>query len=453
MDFAPSVTKPAIVLFGHPVITGPVVYPPLDTIGLILYAAFFIAVTFLTMRRAVYGACILLAVAPFALYQEALGETITLSKVALLAVLLGLAAYRGAFAPLAARTPLRILTAGVFVLCATLLSFVHALHPVPVVRETLKLVEYLATFCAVVAAYRLDPDRTLVANVAAATALLVAILALAQELVGAPSGMWINGHVVPRIAGPLEGPNQLAGFLDITIPLVLALAITRPSVLYVTAAFFCVWADVLTFSRSGLIAAAIACVIVLVTLRRSTGIALSTLVAGIVCGIAVDVAWAVHVHAGAATAFRLNSASTDYAGGVGNRRELWHAAITLWKRHPLFGVGAGNFELEIPLTGLQGVKTHANSLYLQSLVEGGVAMICATLWLVYTSIAAFVRERLESPFILAAFAGSVALALHQVLDFLTFYPKIGVEWWILMALAAAEIAAHEHVRQPQRVRA
>lgn len=447
MGFASWATKPAIMLFGHPVITGPVVYPPMDPLGLVLYFAFFVAVTWLTMRRAVYGACILLASTPFALYQQVLGETLTLWKVALVAVLLGLTVYREPFAVLAARTPLRILTAGLFVLCATLLSFIHALHPVPVVRETLKILEYIATFCAVVAAYRLDPDRNLIANFAAGTALTVAVFALAQELVGAPSGMWINNSIVPRIAGPLEGPNQLAGYLDIAIPLVLALAMTRRTPLFVTATFFCVFADILTFSRGGLIAAATACAIVLVTLRRNTVTALWTLAAGVICGIVVDVAWTVHAHAGAATAFRLNSVATDYAGGVGNRRELWDAAITLWRQHPVFGVGAGNFELELPLAGLKGIRTHANSLYLQSLVEGGAAMIFATLWLVYTSIDAFVRERLESPFVLAAFAGSIALALHQVLDFLTFYPKVGAQWWIVMALGAAEIAALARVRE------
>jgi O-antigen ligase len=132
---------------------------------------------------------------------------------------------------------------------------------------------------------------------------------------------------------------------------------------------------------------------------------------------------------------------SDYAGGVGTRSELWHAAWTLWLRHPIFGVGAGNFELEIPLTGLQGVRTHANSLYLQSLVEGGVFLFSATLWLVYTSIATFAREQLRSPFVLAAFAASIALALHQVIDLLTFYPKVGDEWWIAMGLGAAELAA------------
>jgi O-antigen ligase len=85
-------------------------------------------------------------------------------------------------------------------------------------------------------------------------------------------------------------------------------------------------------------------------------------------------------------------------------------------------------------------------LYLQSLVEGGIPLLAATLWLVYTSIGTFVRQRMESPFVVAAFAASVALALHQVVDFLTFYPKVGGEWWIVLALGAAELAVPAHAR-------
>lgn len=133
--------------------------------------------------------------------------------------------------------------------------------------------------------------------------------------------------------------------------------------------------------------------------------------------------------------------------GVGTRPELWRAAIILWKQHPLFGVGAGNFELEIAQTGVRGVRTHANSLYLQALVEGGIPLFAATLWLVFVSITTFLRERLESPFVLAALAAGVALGLHQVVDFLTFYPKVGAQWWIVMALGAAEIAALARVRE------
>jgi O-antigen ligase len=138
---------------------------------------------------------------------------------------------------------------------------------------------------------------------------------------------------------------------------------------------------------------------------------------------------------------------SNYAGGVGTRPELWRAAIALWKRYPLFGVGAGNFELDLAQAGVYGVRTHANSLYLQALAEGGIPLIVATLWLVYVSIDTFVRERLESPFVAAALAGSIALALHQGVDLLTFYPKVGGEWWIVMALGAADLAAVARARQ------
>jgi hypothetical protein len=54
---------------------------------------------------------------------------------------------------------------------------------------------------------------------------------------------------------------------------------------------------------------------------------------------------------------------------------------------------------------------------------------------------------MESPFVAAALAASVALALHQLVDFLTFYPKVGAQWWIVLALGAAELAAIARVRQ------
>jgi O-antigen ligase len=274
---------------------------------------------------------------------------------------------------------------------------------------------------------------------------LVALLALAQEAIGAPSALLINGHVTPRIAGPLEGPNQLAGYFDVVLPLVLALALDEPSpIAYATlAAIACT--DILTFSRGGMLGAVAAVAAVIYIRRRHLRAALISLAGGIAAGLAVAAGWGLAAHS--LGMFRLwNFDESSYAGGVGTRSELWSAAIALWRQHPLLGVGAGNFELEISRTGLRGVRTHANSLYLQSLVEGGIPLLAATLWLVYTSIGTFVRQRMESPFVVAAFAASVALALHQVVDFLTFYPKVGGEWWIVLALGAAELAVPAHAR-------
>jgi O-antigen ligase len=420
-----------------------VILDPLATIG---YTGFFVAVTLLTIRRPAYGLCTLIAVQPFALYQSIDSTTITLPKVALIGIILGLSAYRDAFAPIGERAPWRIVTAGVFVLLATVVSLAHAAYHDAVMRETLKILEYIVLFCAVVAAYRLDPARGWVRTAILVTSIAVALLALAQEVIGSPSAMLLNGHAIPRIAGPLEGPNQLAGYFDVALPLAFAFAIDEPGTLANVTLLLIVLADVLTFSRGGVVGAVAGVLTVAFAARRNLRAPLAAMGAGLGGGVVVALLWGLFAHTIGLSRF-WDFRQSEYAGGVGTRPELWHAAWTLWLRHPIFGVGAGNFELEIPLTGLRGVRTHANSLYLQSLVEGGVLLFAATLWLVYTSIATFAREQLRSPFVLGAFAASIALALHQIIDLLTFYPKVGGEWWIAMALGAAELAVVMRVRQ------
>jgi O-antigen ligase len=115
----------------------------------------------------------------------------------------------------------------------------------------------------------------------------------------------------------------------------------------------------------------------------------------------------------------------------------------MFRAHPLFGVGAGNFELDLPDYGVYGVRTHANSWYLQSLAEGGIVLFAATLGMVAASIGAFVRRplrqslRAQTPWVVAALAASIALALHQIVDDFVFYPKVGAPWFMLLGIAAA----------------
>jgi len=80
----------------------------LDPLTAIAYTAFLVAVTLMTMRRASYGICTLIVVQPFAFYQDVVSTTITLPKVALIGVLLGLLAYRDAFAAAGERAPAAI---------------------------------------------------------------------------------------------------------------------------------------------------------------------------------------------------------------------------------------------------------------------------------------------------------------------------------------------------------
>ncbi len=201
----------------------------------------------------------------------------------------------------------------------------------------------------------------------------------------------------------------------------------------------------LTFSRAGLFGLAVVAAILVLVAGNAAWPALRPALYGLGAGLLGCAGWAVYAHTPGV--LRVSLQPSLYAGGVGNRSELWAAALRMWRDRPLLGVGAGNFELELPRYGVFGVRTHANSWYLQALAEGGVVLLAATIALVAAILAALggngllARLRGGSPWVLAGLAATVALALHQIVDLLVFYPKVGGAWWLLVGIAAAARSA------------
>jgi O-antigen ligase len=283
------------------------------------------------------------------------------------------------------------------------------------------------------------------AAAAAIAGIAVALSALVQEVAGAPSGLYIGAAIVPRIAGLLEGPNQLSAYCTIAVATLGAWALVRRTRLLDVAVALVVFADVLTFSRAGIVSLPIVVAILVLWAGRRAWPALAPAALGAIAGVSGAVWWAIYAHTPGI--LRVSLASSAYAGGVGNRGELWGAALRMWRDHPLLGVGAGNFELDLPEYGVYGVRTHANSWYLQSLAEGGIVLFLATLAMVSASIGAFLekplvsRLRAQPPWVIAALAASVALALHQTVDDFVFYPKVAGAWFLLLGIAAAAFRA------------
>lgn len=432
----------------HPVVDQIIRANPLDPLAAIAFAAVFVAVALLAARRPAYALAAFILLVPFALYRDVLGTTITLPKVALVGIIAGLTAFRGIPALLRARPAARLLLLTAIVFGATALSVLQATYAHPALRETFKAFEHLLLFGAAYACFRLDRDETVLRWAIVVVTALVALLALSQELLGAPSGLYFNNEIIPRIAGPLEGPNQLAGYLEISIAMLGAFACARPSKPVAFALGLAAFADVLTFSRAGIVGGAIAVLALAIVYRRQAVALVAPLASGIALGAIVAGLWSEAVRApGGAPSIdpfsRHTLTGTSYAGGVGSRGELWRAAFAMLRTHWALGVGAGNYELLLPTVGLKNVRTHSNSLYIQAWVEGGIPLLLATLALVYASIATFVRTARSSPFIAGALAASIALALHQIVDYLVFYNKVADWWWVVLALGAAAVASRE----------
>lgn len=425
----------------RPVVDHVAVPTPLDPFSAVLFVAAFFAAAMLTARRPSYGLCALLVTTPIAFAHDLLATTITLPKCVLLGVLLGLTTHAGTARALRRRPAPLLLGAMAFYVVATALSLLDAAHPAAAIRETLKWVEYAAFFVAASCCYALDADDAPLVAAAAIVGITVALSALVGEIAGAPSGLYIGSAIVPRIAGLLEGPNQLSAYCAITVATLGAWSLVRRTPLLDIGLGLVVFADVLTFSRAGMVSLVIVAAIVVLWAGRRAWPALRPAVLGAAAGLCGTLWWAIYAHTPGI--LRVSLASSAYAGGVGNRDELWGAAWRMWRDRPLLGVGVGNFELDLPEYGVYGVRTHANSWYLQSLAEGGIVLFFATLAMVAASIGAFVekplvaRLRAQSPWVVAAVAASVALALHQIVDDFVFYPKVGGAWFLLLGIAAA----------------
>lgn len=429
----------------RPVVDYVAVPTPLDPFSAVFFVGAFFAAAMLTVRRPAYGLCALLLATPIAFAHDLAATTITLPKCVLLGVLLGLTTYTGVARRLRRRPAPLLAAALACYIAATALSVLDAAHPVAAIRETLKWVEYAAFFVAAFACYALDADDAALAAAAAVAGIAVAISALVQEVAGAPSGLYIGTAIVPRIAGLLEGPNQLSAYCTVAVATLGAWALVRRTRLLDAALALVVFADVLTFSRAGIASLPIVVAILVLWAGRRAWPALAPAVVGAIAGIGGAVWWAIYSHTPGI--LRVSLAPSAYAGGVGNRGELWGAALRMWQDHPLLGVGAGNFELELPEYGVYGVRTHANSWYLQSLAEGGIVLFSATLAMVGASIGAFLekplvaRLRAQPPWVIAALAASIALALHQTVDDFVFYPKVAGAWFLLLGIAAAAFRA------------
>lgn len=403
------------------------------------------------MRKAAFGVAVLLVVEPFA-FAHVLGPTtLTVPKAALAGLLAGLVLRRTSLAALRAPAIRALLGGAAALVVVDALSIIPAVYLDAALRETLKALEYFAAFAAAAVAYADDPDETLVWNALGAVSALVCVLALLQEATVAPSGFWLHGRIVPRIAGPLEGPNQLAGWLDLMTPLLVARALFgTPIWLFAAISTLAVTTDLLTLSRSGVVGIVVG-VAVIAFLAVRAGFARRLLYAVPLAVVPLIAVTTILTFANTRVGNLANTGASDIAArfqiaseqnvenGLASRPVLWKAGLQMFASDPGLGVGAGNYELLTPLVGLVGVRTHANSLYVQALAETGLLGLAAILWTLVAAVTTMLRNA-RGPLLSGIGAGTIGLAVHEAYDLLTFYPKVGELWWLLLGIGAGAVA-------------
>lgn len=123
------------------------------------------------------------------------------------------------------------------------------------------------------------------------------------------------------------------------------------------------------------------------------------------------------------------------------RRELWTAAVALWRAHPWLGVGMGGFRhlYGAPL-GLSewDDRILANSLYFEILADGGVVGVLAWGWLLVAAVvAAWQGARRGDPLALAVLGALAAWLVHGLVDVGIETTAVYALFWAMVGMAGS----------------
>lgn len=303
--------------------------------------------------------------------------------------------------------------------------------------ELAKLLAYFGFALACTRVAATARGRRWLATTCAAAGAAMAITGLVHHALGADA---LFGLYAPRdgrwaYLAPLLNANHFAGFLALTTPLALALAVTSGGgrrLLWVGAATVCAATNLLLASRGGAVAlgagvlAAVGLLVAQRRRRRDAGLSWPVLVpAGVVavCGL---------VLLGTLTAGTLRDelATTSVAElrDPGSKVGIWRATTDLVAASPWTGVGRGAFEPAFTRFHHGGIKTysHVENEYLQAVADwglpGAAALLLALGWVLLHAA----RQWSAGPIEAGALAGVAAIGLHAAADFNLELPGVAL---------------------------
>lgn len=277
------------------------------------------------------------------------------------------------------------------------------------------------------------------------------------QLLGAfPKTWW---HQEQFLSGPYMNHNHFAGFLEIALPIGVGLSISEreasKKMLYLFASVIAMLAFVLTLSRGGFVALAVAMIFMFVCLavRRTVLPSLPVLL-----GVAFLLTGMLMFFGTESLNERIKTFQTmDGLGELSVRYRwiTWQGAIAVFKSFPVAGGGPGAFEflfLRLRPEAFPGRPVYAHNDWLQLLADQGVVGFAAVavLFGAFFVLAREVIDRDDSRFRIGigvgAAAGILALCVHGLFDFNFHIPANWI--WACFAAGLVHSFAERHPFAP-----
>jgi O-antigen ligase len=317
------------------------------------------------------------------------------------------------------------------------LAFRGTAYPFLTRTELLKLAAYLVIFFLAAQAFQTRAELSQLAWFAVALCFAVSLLGIIQYFTSENELYWIpNLKIQGAPFGPFVNRNHFAGFLELTLPIGLALMIFRGVrrdlfLLTTLLTIVPISAIVLSGSRGGIVSFVLE-VGVLAVLARSRRTPLAKDSRGMAIAILALAALALVSWVGAGTAIERFSKLSSHEISADRRVSMFRGAAHIFFDHPVKGCGLGTLVDVYPRyeTAYDGkLVDHVHNDYIEALAETGLlGGLCglAFLWLFYREASKkFAAE--QGRFSRALHAGAIAavsgLLVHSLVDFNLHIPS------------------------------
>jgi tetratricopeptide (TPR) repeat protein len=265
-------------------------------------------------------------------------------------------------------------------------------------------------------------QRRRVLKAVGGSAIALALVAFAHKLAGATHvfGLYEPVYASSRLLAPLMNENHLGGFMALTSPILIGLAMDAETlerrIGWALGAAVCSLAGVLSFSRGGMLALAIGITIFMLVyaarLSRSHRSILQSRTVPILALAALAITLVAVGLEGSSLARELSQRHN-----IAPKFEAAAAALPVIASHPIAGVGRGGFAAAfVDEQGTEKRFFYPENLPVQWASEWGIPVALALLVIIMWSLGRGFRLR-RSYAHLGGLAGLVAIGAQQLADF------------------------------------
>ena len=284
----------------------------------------------------------------------------------------------------------------------------------------------------------------------------LAVFALIQHFTWDGKMFWVRPTVSAGTGGPFVNRNHFAGYMEMLIPIPVALALSRSARLEARlfwgfAAVIMSIGEAASLSRGGMVSLSAGLIFFAVMNARRRRSARAGREAGLrfrpehfilmlFAAIIAGVVWI-----GADTDILQRLASDPVAsGGTMDRGGVWVDTLAMFRANPVLGVGLGAFETVYPIYGNGDgslLVQFAHNDYLQVLSDSGLIGGALALWFIVALARAMTQiPKTVDPFLRAlgmgSAAGIFALLVHSLFDFNLQIPSNALLFLMLSAIVS-----------------